>query len=477
MKTHRDLTKGPIFSTIIKLVLPIIATSLVQMAYQLTDMLWIGRVGSEAVAAVGSAGFFVWFGFAFIIISKVGAEVGVAMALGRDDRVQARRYGRNALQINIITAVLYGSALFFAYQPLIAFFRLQDTGVITMAESYLRVVAVGTFFAFINPVFTGIYNGMGQSKIPFYVNSIGLLVNIVLDPLLIFGWGMFPTMGVIGAAIATVIAQSVVTIVFLVIFLGAHAPFPRISFIAPLQKKIAATIVRYGSPVAIQSGLFTVFAMFIARLIATWGPVPIAVQKVGSHIEAISWMTAGGFSSALSAFVGQNFGAGKWDRIQKGYTAGLIAVTIIGSIATILLVFFAKPIFKLFIPEPAALEQGIIYLRILGLSQIFMCWEIATSGSFNGLGRTVPPSVVSVILTGLRVPVAYLLALHTSLGLTGVWWSISMSSVVKGIILVIWFVLLLWRHPCTVKPQLVWQSIFRWDLKFLRDKRCIGGKS
>jgi Na+-driven multidrug efflux pump len=229
--------------------------------------------------------------------------------------------------------------------------------------------------------------------------------------------------------------------------------------------------------VAIQSGLFTVFAMFIARLIATWGPVPIAVQKVGSHIEAISWMTAGGFSSALSAFVGQNFGAGKWDRIQKGYTAGLIAVTIIGSIATILLVFFAKPIFKLFIPEPAALEQGIIYLRILGLSQIFMCWEIATSGSFNGLGRTVPPSVVSVILTGLRVPVAYLLALHTSLGLTGVWWSISMSSVVKGIILVIWFVLLLWRHPCTVKPQLVWQSIFRWDLKFLRDKRCIGGKS
>ncbi len=477
MSQHKDLTSGPIFSTIIKLVLPIIATSMVQLAYQLTDMLWIGRVGSYAVAAVGTAGFYVWLGFSLIIISKVGAEVGVAMSLGQDNRTDARLYARNTLQINVFTAILYGTLLIVFYQVLIRFFRLQDSGVIQQAESYLRVVAVGTLFAFINPVFTGIYNGMGQSKVPFYINSIGLIANIILDPLLIFGLGPIPTLGVIGAAIATVVSQGLVTIVFLIHFLGKGAPFPKISFFSPMHKKIVKTIVQYGFPVALQSGLFTIFAMLIARLIATWGPIPIAVQKVGSHIEALSWMTAGGFSSALSAFVGQNYGAGKWDRIQKGYLAGMITVTGIGLIATILLVFFAKPIFSLFIPEPEALKYGVVYLRILGLSQIFMAWEIATAGSFNGLGRTIPPSVISIVFTGLRVPLAYFLALSTTLGLNGVWWSMSITSIIKGIIMVVWFVVLLHRHPSALKIQIVWQSVFRWNFKFLRDKRCIGGKS
>jgi Na+-driven multidrug efflux pump len=155
-------------------------------------------------------------------------------------------------------------------------------------------------------------------------------------------------------------------------------------------------------------------------------------------------MTAAGFQTALSAFIGQNFGAKKWDRIFKGYFTAIGIISIIGVITSCVLIFFPKPIFSIFIREENVLKEGIIYLRILGVCQLFMCLEITTAGAFNGIGRTVPPSIVGIILNALRIPGALLLS--TALGLTGVWWSISLSSVLKGIILTSWFILFLRRH-------------------------------
>ena len=188
-------------------------------------------------------------------------------------------------------------------------------------------------------------------------------------------------------------------------------------------------------PVALQSGLFTVFGMFIGRIIAVWGEVPIAVQKVGTQIEAITWMTAGGFSTALGTFVGQNYGAKKYDRILKGYKATMGLAIVVGAITTVLLIVGGEFIFSLFIPEAEAIMLGKDYLRILAYSQLFMCIEITTTGAFNGLGQTLIPSVISVIFTGLRVPAAYILSSKDVLGLNGVWWSISLSSVFKGVII------------------------------------------
>lgn len=198
-----------------------------------------------------------------------------------------------------------------------------------------------------------------------------------------------------------------------------------------------------------QTGLFASIAMVIARIIANWGSTPIAVQNVGSQIESISWMTAGGFSTAISAFVGQNYGAGKWDRINEGYRKGLLIVGTIGIFATGLLIFGAKPIFRLFIPyDKRALSMGITYLRILGLSQFFMAVEIATQGAFYGLGRSIPPALIGILFNSLRIPAALILS-STSLGLNGVWWSMSISSVCKGIVLVTWYIILLKMSPKT----------------------------
>ena len=193
-------------------------------------------------------------------------------------------------------------------------------------------------------------------------------------------------------------------------------------------------------PPAIQSGIFASIAMIIAKIIAQWGATPIAVQKVGSQIESISWMTAEGFLTALSAFIGQNYGANKFDRIKEGYKKGMMIVGSIGIFATILLFFFAEPVFKMFIPnDPEALRLGVNYLRILSLSQFFMTIEVGTQGAFNGIGKTMPPAVVAIIFNGLRIPAALILS-KTILGLDGVWWSISISSIFKGLLLSLWFI-------------------------------------
>ena len=198
---------------------------------------------------------------------------------------------------------------------------------------------------------------------------------------------------------------------------------------------------------SIQNVIFATISMFLARIIAQWGYQAIAVQNVGSQIESISWMTAGGFSTAISTFVGQNYGAGKWDRIREGYKKGLMIVGIIGLIATFLFFFVPEPIIKIFIPtDREAIEIGINYLKILSLSQFFMVVEIATQGAFNGLGKTLPPSLVGIILNALRIPGALILS-STVLGLNGVWWSICISSILKGVILFIWLAIVLRSFP------------------------------
>lgn len=446
MVKNNKITEGSIFATLVKLALPIMGTSFVQMAYNMTDMMWIGRLGSKSVAAVGTAGFFTWFGMALILIPKIGAEIGVSQSVGKNDEKSIKKYVQQTIQMNIIFALIYGIFLILFRKPLIGFFNLGDTNVVSMAINYLVIISVGMNFYFINPVFTAIFNGYGDSKTPFRINTIGLVANIILDPLFIWGIGPFPAWGVEGAAIATVLAQLIVTITFIYIARREKHLFSGFKLFLLPDKAYIKRIVKLGLPVAIQSGLFSIFAMILARIIAHWGAVPIAVQKVGSQIEAISWMTAGGFSTAISTFVGQNYGAKKFDRIYKGYFTALTIVSIVGVVASCLLIFGARPIFSIFIQEEEAIKYGVVYLRILGLSQFFMCIEIATGGAFNGLGKTIPPSIVSIIFTGLRVPAALILSSATVLGLNGVWWSISMSSVFKGVILTTWFIIFIKKY-------------------------------
>ena len=440
MNDMLDLTQGRITEKLVKLSLPIMATSFIQMAYNMIDMIWVGKVGSSAVAAVGTAGFFPWLAMAFIAISKVGAEVKVAQSMGNNNIEDTKYYIKSAIEINIILALIYTLFLLLFKNQLIGFFRLGDENVISMSKAYLTIVAFGMIFYFINPVFTAIFNGMGNSKIPFKINTLGLVTNIVLDPILILGLGRIPSLGVAGAAIATVFAQMVVTSCFIITIIKNKEVYFNIKLFKNIKVKYYKVLYNLGIPVALQSGLFTLFSMTLGVIVASFGPVSIAVQKVGSQIESISWMTAEGLAIALSSFVGQNYGAKDYDRIKKGCKITIIIGIILGIINTLVLVFLGKYIFSIFINEGESILKGTDYLKILGYSQLFMCIEIIITGIFRGLGKTLVPSMVSIILTGSRLPLAYIISKPNILGIDGVWWSISISSILKGIILLSIFI-------------------------------------
>lgn len=453
MEKRIDLTEGKIANKLIKLALPIMGTSFIQMAYNMTDMIWIGKVGSKAVAAVGTAGFFTWLAMAFIMVSKIGAEIKVAQNIGQHNMEGVKSYIISAIQINMILGALYTLVLVIFQNELIGFFKLGDAEVISMSKTYLLIVCIGMMFYFINPVFTAIFNGAGSSRTPFVINTIGLLFNMTFDPILILGIGPFPRLGVAGAAIATVVAQVIVSACFIWVMVKSNEEYLKVNIFKRQKSEYFRTLIKIGLPGGIQSGLFTIFSMCIGRIVAVFGPVPIAVQKVGSQIESISWMTAEGFATALGTFVGQNYGSGKYKRIDKGVNITLVMAVVIGILASILLIYFGDVVFKFFLQDYEALDYGISYLKILGYSQLFMCIEITITGAFNGLGRTYLPSIIGIVLTGSRVPAAYILSKPHLLGLDGIWWVISISSVLKGIVLLSIYLYLLKKDKLFIKKQ------------------------
>lgn len=433
-----DLTKDPILPSLAGLALPIMATSLIQMAYNLIDMLWIGRIGSAAVAAIGAAGMYMWLSNGLATLAKVGGQVKVAHALGAKREEEAAEYAQSALQLSLIFGIGFGLISVVAATPMISFFKLNSAAVIADAEIYLQITCGGVVFSFLNQVFTGVLTAMGNSRVTFVATTIGLVFNIVLDPALIFGLGPLPAMGVVGAALATVFSQVIVTAIFVVIAYKDHVVLRKIHLLKSFHKESMAQIIRIGFPIGVQSMFFTAISMIIARMVAGFGDAAVAVQKVGSQIESISWMTAEGFGAAVSAFMAQNLGAGSKERIIKGYRVAIGLEIVWGILCTVLLIVFPDYIFKIFITEKEILPMGVDYLKILGVAQFFMCIELTTAGAFTGLGKTIPPSITSIVLSAVRIPIASVLV-AVGMGLNGIWWSITISCILKGIVMFVWF--------------------------------------
>ena len=437
MQKNVDLLNGPVLPSLTRLAIPIMATSLIQMAYNLIDMIWIGKIGASAVASVGAAGMFMWLSNGLATLAKMGGQIKVGHALGAQKKEDAASYAQSSIQMGIVFAIGFGILSIVFADEMIGFFQLNSAQVIQDAKLYLMITCGLVIFSFMNQIFTGILTAMGNSRTSFIATGIGLVLNIVLDPLFIFGFGAIPPMGVAGAAIATVLAQLVVMLLFLHTILRDTVLFSNVHILHSYSSQHTMEIFRIGLPSAVQSMLFSGISMVIARLIAGWGDAAVAVQKVGSQIESISWMTAEGYAAALNSFVAQNHGAKNTDRIREGYRLSMIVMLSWGVFCSLVLIVFPQLIFQVFIQEAEVLPMGVDYLRILGVSQLFMCMEITTAGAFSGLGKTLPPSIVSITLTGARIPMAILLGRW--LGLNGVWWAITISSIGKGIVLLGWF--------------------------------------
>ncbi len=437
-----DLTDGKISSKLFKLAIPIILTGFMETTYNLVDMFWIGKLGTAEVAAVGTAGFYAWLSVAFMLLARAGTEINVAQKTGEQNHATAKGYARAGIILSIIIGFIYSIIVLIFRKQLINLFNIDDQYVVNSAVVYLAFVTPGIYFSIISKVITGAFLGRGKSSIPFKANIAGLIINIILDPILIFGFGNFKGFGVIGAALATSFAQLVALCILIYYIKVKKLLFDTFQLFKRTEFDKMKDIVKLGIPLFIYNALFTIISMVIAIFIAKYGKEAIAVQKVGSQIESISWMTASGFANAVSAFVGQNVGAKKYDRVYNGYKEAIKISMILGIINTFILFVFSQSLMYIFFTNDLlSQELGISYLKILAVSQIFMCIEITTSGAFNGLGKTKLPSYTNTVLNILRIPLCIVLPIF--MGLDGIWWAITISSIFKGLLMIIFFYIFL----------------------------------
>ena len=429
-----NLTKGPILKTLTKLAIPIMASSFLGTLYNITDMAWIGLLGSKAVAGVGVGGMFTWFSQGLAAMARMGGQVQVAQCIGRGERDRAHGFAQAAVQLATLMGMAYAVISLVFTRQMVAFFQLTDPEAQTAALSYTKIACGLIVFSFLTLTMTGLYTAQGDSKTPFLANLIGLVTNMILDPVLILGPGPFPKLGVVGAAIATVTAQAIVMMMMIlgVIIQKKENVLKGIRLTAKIPKEYLGGLCRIGIPTAIQGMAYCAISMVLTRMVSAYGAEAVATQRVGGQIESISWNTADGFAAALNAFIAQNYGAGKMDRVRKGYRASLWTVGIWGLLISFVFICFPQAIADIFFHEPKAVATAVGYLVIIGFSEAFMCVELTTVGALSGLGRTRLCSIISITFTSARIPLAIILG--GLIGLSGIWWALSVTSIVKGII-------------------------------------------
>lgn len=437
MQGTKNLTEGPIRRQLFNLAMPIMGTSFIQMAYSLTDMAWVGRLGSESVAAIGAVAILTWMSASISLLNKVGSEVSVGQSIGAQNADDARKFASHNITMSLIISVCWALILFLFAQPIISVYKL-NTQISVHAVDYLRIISTSLPFVFLSAAFTGIYNASGNSKTPFIISGSGLIVNMILDPLFIFGFNW----GTNGAAWATWLSQATVFVMFVYQIKQRDSLLGGFSFFTKLHKRYTKRILQLGLPAAVLNTLFAFVNMFMCRIASVQGGhIGLMTLTTGGQIEAITWNTSQGFSTALGAFVAQNYAAGKIPRVLGAYRMTLWMTGIFGTCCTLLFVLFGGEVFSIFVPERVAYLAGADYLRISGYSQLFMMLEITTQGLFYGTGRTIPPAIISITCNYLRIPMAIWFT-AMGMGVMGIWWAISISCIMKGVIAVIWFALI-----------------------------------
>lgn len=440
MLEAKDLSRGNIFYHLIAMAIPIMGTSFLQMAYNFADIMWLGRLDPKptSVAAVGIVSVFVWIASSFSLLTKIGAEVSISNSIGANEELSITK---RLASHSILIALILGLLTFAVYQIFMSDFLSiyqQSEEERALSIDYFTIVNLAFPFIFMSQTFFGIYNASGHSRIPFRIMGLGLVLNIILDPFLIhsfdiMGYNVGVNLGVKGAALATLLSQLIVFVIFYFTIFKRDKLFGGFRFFEKLSLKTSKYILGIGVPVASLNMLFAIITLKLGSYASIFGTVIMATFTTGGQLEGLTWNTAQGFTTALSNFVGQNNGACRFDRIKAAFKRSLLLSCVVGILGSILFIFWGRELFCLIIPNEDTADAGALYLRIAGYTQIFMMIEITSQGLLYGLKRSMPPAIISIVGNIMRIPIAIFLVFTLGWNELGLWWALGISSTIKGI--------------------------------------------
>jgi len=446
MRQKRDFTEGSILKALLSLSIPIIFANFLQTAYNLTDTFWVGRLGTSAVAAVS-----VSFPIIFLVIS-LGAGMAMAGAIlvaqykGRKSQEAIDHIAAQTLLVTGGMALVLSALGYFIAPSLLRLMKVAPA-VFSQAVSYMRISFLGVVFMFLYAAFQSLMRGVSNVKIPVFIILGTVLLNLVLDPFFVFGFGFLPAMGVGGAALASLVTEFLSALIAIIILFrgkeGIQINLTQFKPDFPLIKKMFLL----GWPSSLEQSTRSLGLTVVTFLVTGFGTLALASYGIGVRILSFILIPAMGLSMATSTLVGQNIGAGKIKRAERTIRLSLLIGFWGLTAAGILLFVFAQPVVSLFIPgEKATIQVASNFLRIMALSFGFLGVQQIIKGVFRGAGDTLTAMGLSLLfLWGLRLPLVYCLSRCTSLGLTGIWWAFPLSNILAAMVAMFSFSLGRWK--------------------------------
>lgn len=434
---HKDFTKGSILKHIWVLSLPTMVAFALQTSFNIIDTIFVGRLGADAIAAISIVFPVVILMIALGAGTGIGAASLVARYLGAKKHKEAGRVAEHAVLIALFFAVIFGLLGWFFSKPL--FILIGATpAVLELAMSYSQWIFGFGGFIFVFITLSNILRGEGDAKTPMKFMAIAVLLNIALDPFLIFGIWFFPALGVEGAAIATVIARGIGCVLLVAHVLAGKSlltlAFKKFRYSFDIVKGIFSV----GIPASLSHMMMSIGMIFITRIVSSFGPTAIAAYGLGFRLEGIAFHFTIGISIATVALVGHNFGAGKIKRAKKiAWTAAgfsMVTTAVIGFI----LLLAPRLWLSIFTNDSLVLDQAVPFIKVLSWFFAFASLSMIMEGSFQGFGRGMPKFLLTILRLGvLAIPLAYMIS--KTFGLVGVWYGLAISTLVSSLVAAIWF--------------------------------------
>jgi len=450
---NNHLISGSLIRGILKLALPMFASALFQNIQNLIDLFWVGRMGgSSSVAALALSGTILMMVFPVIMGMATATVALVSRRIGEGRAGEASETAAQSLMMASVLGLAVGCAGSFAAVQICRMLGSSEE-VTELASSYLRISFLGSFTIFTLFIGNSVLQAAGNTVIPMCAMIMANLINIVLDPILIFGLFGFPKLGIRGAALATVLAQAcAAALVLRLISKGVAGIRPNRSAWR-LSGKLAMRIAQVGLPSMGQMLSRSLMALVLMRIVASSGTAAIAAYGIGLRFHMITLMPAFALANAAATMVGQNMGAGNTARAR---TAAWLAAGIdvgLMSVAAAAMFALAPVLVGFFDSSELVVETGTAYLRVVSPFYVFVALAIVLGRSMNGAGHTLATMVFTIIsLWGIQVPLAVFLSGRFDPATHGVWWAMAFAITAHGLLVTGWFLTGRWqRHSSAVQ--------------------------
>lgn len=429
---QKRLLTGPVGPTLLRMAVPMTIGIAAVIFFNIVDTFWVGQLGGDELAAMAFTFPVVMVVSNLTIGLSIGATAAIARAIGEGHQEKVRRLTTHALILALLVVVTVCAVGLATFEPLFRSLGASEE-TLPLISDYMIPWYLGVGLLVVPMLGNGAIRATGDMKTPAIVMMCAGFVNAALDPLLIFGWGPVPKLGLTGAAIATITSYAIAMAVMSYILIRREK---MISFEVPSWANLRSSwgaILQVGIPAAGTNLLTPVAAGALTRFVSSHGDTAVAAYGVGTRIESLSMIGVFAMTAVITTFVGQNHGAKNGQRIMDTFTFVTKASAIWGGGIAVALYFLAGPIARIFNEDPVIIEQTMLYLRVVPLSYITFGIAILVASMFNALNMPLKATALAALrLVALAVPLAWLGS--TLCGLVGLFGGIVAANIIMGIV-------------------------------------------